>query len=304
MSGSLVVRFFDNAVVLTLLTILLWSTVATAFKLALNDWSPLIVLFFSAFFSWVFLLFSVIWQGQLFQSFLFFKQQPLRSFLLGVCNPFLYFWVLFEAFRYLPAQQAQAIIYSWPMLLCLFAFFLKEVQLQRKAIVALLVAYAGVILVISQGSFNLASLPLYGFSMALLSTVIWALYWLITKQLQQPPLIALFIHFSIGLPFIVLAVLILEPIPVLNLHTLALCLHIGLFEMGFTFLLWLRALRIGDNIALLSNLTLLTPFFSMMIIASVLKEPIHWSAFMGLFLIVTAVFYQQNEHGKVIDNKI
>ena len=47
--------------------------------------------------------------------------------LLGLINPFLYYIVLFEAYNLLPAQEAQAINYTWVLVLSIFSIiFLKE----------------------------------------------------------------------------------------------------------------------------------------------------------------------------------
>ena len=40
-----------------------------------------------------------------------------KVFILGLVNPFLYYLVLFKAYDLLPAQEAQAINYTWALML-------------------------------------------------------------------------------------------------------------------------------------------------------------------------------------------
>ena len=61
---------------------------------------------------------------------------------------------------------------------------------------------------------------------------------------------------------------------------------VGLVEIGVTFLLWQRALRLTSNAGRISQLIFLSPFLSLVLIAVVLGERVHPSAVVGLALSV------------------
>ena len=69
--------------------------------------------------------------------------------------------------------------------------------------------------------------------------------------------------------------------------------YIGLFEMGITFLVWLKALRCAKTTAHVVNLIYLVPFLSLLVIATVLGERILPSTIVGLVFIVTGIVLQK-----------
>ena len=83
-----------------------WSTVATAFKIALSFVSYLQLLVLSTFFSLFILLLLLLIQGRIASLFSFSFLEYLRSALLGLLNPFLYYLILFIAYSRLLGQQA------------------------------------------------------------------------------------------------------------------------------------------------------------------------------------------------------
>ena len=69
--------------------------------------------------------------------------------------------------------------------------------------------------------------------------------------------------------------------------------YIGMFEMGITFLVWLKALRNAKTTAHVVNLIYLVPFLSLCVIALVLGEKILPSTIVGLVLIITGIVLQK-----------
>ena len=66
-------------------------------------------------------------------------------------------------------------------------------------------------------------------------------------------------------------------------------LYIGFFEMGFTFLFWLKALKFSHNTATVGRLIFIAPFLSLIWIFVVTGEVIHLSSVAGLILIVLGI---------------
>jgi len=79
-------------------------------------------------------------------------------------------------------------------------------------------------------------------------------------------------------------------------------LYVGIMEMGFTFILWQRALEKSANTASVANLIFLTPFISLAFIALILKESIHPATLAGLLAIVGSNLWQKS--GKLANKKI
>ena len=107
-----------KAILLGLLTVLLWSTVASAFKLSLRYITPVQLLFYASPMS--ILVLSVILlfrEGRINHLWQYSRHQYLQSLGLGLMNPCLYYLVLFGAYDRLPAQEAQPLNYTWALTL-------------------------------------------------------------------------------------------------------------------------------------------------------------------------------------------
>ena len=283
-----------QACLYALATALLWSTVATAFKIALEYLDPWQLMFWSVIMSTPLLGAVVLVQGN---SHLI-KQQIKQSFwlyaMLGALNPFLYHVTLFGAYNLLPAQQAQALNYSWPMALTLLAVPLLGKRLTGKNIICCLLAYAGVLVICTRGDIqNLDFNSPLGVLLALSTTIIWALYWIFNTKKDGDPVVSLFICFLFGLPWVIISTLMFSEIFPIPLEGFAAATYVGFIEMGFGYILWLKALKTAENTATISNISYLSPFLSLIFIANILGEPIDPATYAGLMMIITAVIAQR-----------
>ncbi|WOG26293.1 DMT family transporter [Endozoicomonas sp. 8E] len=285
-----------KACLYALATALMWSTVATAFKLTLNHLDPWQMVFWSVLTSTLLLGAFVIAQGKWLQLI----QQGREHFglyiLLGFLNPFLYHIVLFGGYDLLPAQQAQALNYSWPLALTLLAVPLLGNKLSFKDGICCLIAYLGVVIISTRGELqNLNFGNPQGVILMLSSTLVWALYWILNARNKGDSQVGLLLCFLFGLPWITIAVFwksSVWPIPVEGLSG---ALYIGLVEMGFAYIIWLKALKLAENTSVISNISYLSPFLSLIFIANILNESIHLSTYVGLVLIVAAVVFQRRK---------
>lgn len=277
-----------------LATVLLWSTVASAFKLSLQFFAPSQLLLVASATSVLLLGGILAVQGTLSQALTTLRRRPLFFISLGLLNPALYYLLLFEAYRLLPAQQAQAINYTWAIALSLLAVpFLKQ-RLNRFDGVAIVLAYLGALVIATRGdplSLNFDSG--YGVLLALASTLIWASYWILNTRNTTDPLLSLFLTFSCSLPFTLLACGLLADFELRAWQGWLGAIYVGLFEMGIAFLLWLLALRHARQAAHISNLIFLSPFLSLLLLRWLVQEPIAPATPLGLLLIVAALLVQQ-----------
>lgn len=273
--------------------IFLWSTVATAFKLALSHYSPLQLVLVAVITS-IFALFAiVIIQNKLRLIKRQFLDRPWFYLQTGILNPFLYYLVLFKAYDLLPAQQALALNYTWALLLPLLAVPILGQKLRKTDIAAAMIAYCGVYVIATKGEITSLNFDSnLGVLMALLSTVMWSLYWLINTKDRGDAVVSLLLSFLIGLPFVFTTLMLTDSLPSWNLGALLSGVYVGLFEMGVTFVLWLFALKHARRAARITTLAFLSPVMSIGFIAIILHEPIADSTYIGLGLILLALAIQ------------
>jgi len=220
-------------------------------------------------------------------------QQILRSLLAGFLNPFLYYVVLFKAYSLLPAQEAQPLNYTWPLVLVLFSAILLKQRVRVKDIFGLLIGFSGVIVISTRG--DLLSLKLsdpLGVSLAVGSAFIWSAFWMLNMKDERDDILKLFLNFLFGFFFVSIAMMFFSR-PVLEVQGIPPAIYVGIFEMGITFVVWLKALNLSETTALISNLIFLSPFISLIFIHFILGEEILSSTIIGLVLIVSGIFVQR-----------
>ncbi|WP_100754093.1 DMT family transporter [Vibrio salilacus] len=275
--------------------VLLWSTVATAFKLTLAEFSPIQMLTVASIVSSIALLVICAIQGKLKQLPTTFMSNPFYYLLLGLINPLAYYVILFKAYDLLPASQAQAINYSWAITLTLMAAVFLGQKIRKQDWLACTLSYFGVIVIATKGDvlgLNFDSPP--GVGLALLSTLLWAGYWILNAKNKADPVVGVLLGFLVAVPC-ALGLALYEGNSFNHISTqgwLAVT-YVGLFEMGVTFVLWLSALKLTQNTARISNLIFASPFISLMLLATIIGEHIHPTTLIGLLLIVTGLVIQQ-----------
>ncbi|ARU49310.1 hypothetical protein Sdiek1_2152 [Sulfurospirillum diekertiae] len=283
-----------KAYIYALSSVLLWSTVASAFKLSLAYFDALNLLLYASFFSLCVFFCAMGYQRKFHILLTYSKKTYFKLALLGLINPFIYYLVLFRAYELLPAQEAQPINYTWALTLTYLSVFILKQKISVYDFLAGLICYCGVLIISTHGdlwSFSFSSL--IGVVLALFSTVLWSLYWIYNTKLHVDPLVGLFINFCFG----VLAILLyafMTPHPlVFNLYGFLGSMYIGVFEMGITFILWLQAMKLSTNTAKIANLIFISPFLSLAFITIFVGETILLSTFIGLIFIIMGLFLQQ-----------
>lgn len=264
-----------------------WSTVATAFKLGLTVLAPLQLLLLGTVISTLLFAILATWQRG--------WQTTSRTLLwgagFGLINPFLYYVVLFEAYDRLPAQIAQPLNYTWAITLAVLAWPILGQRLERRTLGGILVGYAGVLILLSRGRIDaLPDLDWLGVALALGSTVLWAGYWLGNARVPLPPVTLMAWSFLLATPLVALACRLGPGWPPLTWEALGYGAWVGLIEMGFTFLLWQRALRLTGNAGRIGQLIFLSPFLSLVLIGTVVGETIHPTSVLGLAVIVAGLW--------------
>jgi len=298
-----------------LAAVLLWSTVASVFKLTLRRVGPLTLLFYSSLTSM--LLLQMLRRlpglgrlggvprarGSRWQA------AWARSLLGGALNPFLYYLVLFAAYRMLPAQVALPLNYTWPLVLGVMAALFTAERIPPRGFLALAVSLLGVTVIATstQGAGSEGVSP-EGVVLALGSALLWASFWLLNKSDPRPAVEKLSRNFLAGFPLVAALCWImagrasawglpawLDPggfPPPADGPALAGCIYVGCFEMGLTFVLWLQSLTLAASTARVSNLVYLSPFLSMLLIALVVGEEIMAPSLVGLALVVGGIALQ------------
>ncbi|MCK4835422.1 MAG: DMT family transporter [Candidatus Aminicenantes bacterium] len=287
-----------------LLSILCWSTVASAFKISLRTLTYIELLIISAFVSTIVLFIIIMAQKKAASLKALKRDDILLSLFMGFLNPFLYYLCVFKSYSLLPAQQAQPLNLIWGIVIVIFSIPILKQKVKIHTFIAILISFMGVIIISTEGHLTFLKIksPL-GVALALGSSIFWSVYWLINTKDKQDPIIRLFLNFCFGTFFIILFFILFHPFRMPPIRGMIGATYVGLFEMGLTFYFWLKALKLSQTTAKVSILIYIMPFISLIFINLFVGEKILFSSIAGLVLIVGGIMLEQYDNLKVILKK-
>ena len=298
MGNRLKVRLFAVS------AIIMWSTAASAFKISLRFGSPFQIVFTASAVSLCIYSISVILslcrgKSKVNIDFAALAGGAVR----GLLNPFLYYLVLLEAYNRLMAQTAMVINYLWPLTLVLLSIPILGQKIRAASILAILLSFSGVAVMGLLGGGNLpgGSTDLTGIGLALVSTILWSLFWLLNVRDKRRHDLKLFLNFLFGITYLSLYGVLTGSFGHVCIEAVAGGVYIGIFEMGFAFILWMKALTLSSTTAEVGNLVFLTPFLALALVGIVVGERIGLATVAGLILVMSGILMQR--HLESLGNK-
>jgi drug/metabolite transporter (DMT)-like permease len=279
------------------LAIFFWSTVPTAFKISLGELDILPMLTIAALTSTVVLFIAVLAGNNLYLIGQTTVKELLSSALLGFINPFLYYLILLKAYQLLPAQVAQPLNMIWPIILVFLSVPILRQKIEKKSYIALFISFIGVYIISSQGRFfSTGHSNLTGVLLATGSSVFWAFYFILNVKDKRNEAVKLFLNFLSGSVYLIIAMIVTGKWQVdIGLKGAIASVYVGIFEMGITFLFWLKALQLATSTDKVSNLVYLAPFFSLIFVHFILHEPVYYTTPAGLLLIIAGIWIQSKK---------
>lgn len=276
------------------LAILFWSTIPTAFKIGLGELPVVPMLTIASVTSALVLFVIILADGKFSLIAKNTTRDIVNSAVLGFINPFLYYIILLKAYQLLPAQVAQPLNMIWPIILVFLSVPILKQKIKPKSFLALFISLAGVYVISSQGKlFSHTHADVTGILLATGSSLFWASYFILNVKDKRDEAVKLFLNFIFGTLYLVITLIITGSWP--EDITIKGCLssvYTGIFEMGITFFLWLKALQLAKTTDKVSNLVYLAPFFSLIFVHFILHEPVYFTTPAGLLLIIFGILVQ------------
>ncbi|MBW8898530.1 MAG: DMT family transporter [Massilia sp.] len=216
---------------------------------------------------------------------------PAPIFGFGVASLFLYHACLVAAFQLAPIAEANLLNYLWPMLIVVLAACGPAGGgLLPRQLAGCAIAFAGCAVVIAPSSSGLSSAHLGGFALALLAALCWAVYsvapgymgayssWATGGFCLGAGLLALGAHSLFEAPY--------DP----SAREWAGMAAIGIGPLGLSFVMWDRAMRVG-NASTIGSLSYLTPVLSTLALAvtGAVESSAWWRLVPALLLVMGGV---------------
>jgi drug/metabolite transporter (DMT)-like permease len=279
------------------LAVFFWSTIPTVFKIGLGELDVLTMLTIATLTSTL-VLFIVLIAGNKFELLRKTNGKDLIiSALLGLINPFIYYIILLKAYKLLPAQVAQPLNMIWPIILVFLSVPVLKQKIPVKSFVALLISFAGVYIISSQGNlFHPGKSDTTGVLLATGSSVFWALYFIFNMKDKRDESVKLFTNFMFASIYLLITIFIFgNSFSAISFKGAGASVYVGIFEMGITFYFWLKALQLAATSDKVSNLVYLAPFISLVFVHFIIKESVYYTTPAGLLLIIAGIFIQNRK---------
>lgn len=285
-------RQSTKAILLGGVAVLSWSTVATAFKIALSQMSVFETLLIASLTALAGFTVVMTAEQRWHELKSVSRRDMLTMMLGGMINPAIYYLVLFESYDLLPAQIAQPINYIWPILLLVLLAVFRNQRVPARKYIGMAISLAGVAVISLGGKEISGTLSLPGLLLGAMSALLWASYWMINDSLKQrvSQSVNLWVGFASG-SAILLAASLFVNVSIASYAALLSGIYVGLFEIAVPFACFGMAIRITDNPALINQMCYLAPFMSLFLIHMVLGEPIVATTYIGLLLIVGGIVF-------------
>ncbi len=284
----------DKSLAFALAAVLIWSTVATAFKIGLRELHFSQLIFIAAGISTLFLFGYLLATGKLGQLKKTTRKDIYQSAITGALNPFGYYLILFKAYSLLPAQLAQPLNMIWPITLAMLSVPMLGQKISWRNFLALGISFTGIVILSSQGGISgFKETNLWGVFLAVGSSVFWALYWILNVKDHRDEAVKLFMSFLFGFLYLLIILPFASGFRFPSGESLWAAIYAGFFEVGITYLLWMKAMQMSTNNAKTGSLIFIAPFISLIFISLVLKEKIYTTTIAGLVLIVSGIVWQQ-----------
>lgn len=222
----------------------------------------------------------------------------LNSAILGLVNPVMYYMLLLNGYKLLPAQVAQPLNMIWPIILVFLSIPILGQTIKRKSFIALFISFAGVYVISSQGDlFHPGHSDIKGILFVTGSAFFWASFFIMNVRDKRDEAVKLFLNFFFGSIYLVTALLISGNLILseFSLKGVVSAVYIGIFEMGITFFFWLKALQMAESTDKVSNLVYLAPFLSLIPVHFILHEPVYYTTPAGLLLIISGIMIQNRK---------
>ena len=279
------------------LAIFFWSTVPTAFKISLGELDILPMLTIASVTSAVVLMGVIIAQKKTRLIRFNDRREFFNSAILGFINPFVYYLILLKAYTLLPGQVAQPLNMIWPIILVFLSVPVLGQKIGKKSFIALFISFIGVYVISSQGKlFQQGNANLTGVLLASGSSVFWAFYFIMNVRDKRDEAVKLLLNFIFGSIYLIISMTVTDQWQhITGMKGIAASVYIGIFEMGITFLFWLKALQLAKTTDKVSNLVYLAPFFSLILLHFIIHEPVYYTTPVGLLLIIAGIFVQNHK---------
>lgn len=277
-----------KATLYVLICIILWAMIPPAAKIAQSSLDNHQFLFWSSLISFLCLFSTAIFYKKVHTIQKYSKKDWFNVIVLGLLGTYIYYLFLYLGYKEAKGLEVLVIQYTWPILIVVFSLFLLKEKLTIKKTIALVLGFLGVIVVLTKGDFS--NIHVDNFAVILLvflGASSFALFSVLSKKIHLEPIALTSMYFLSATVASLFSMLYFSSFAMPNLNELFPILLNGVLLNGFSYLLWLNALKMTEA-SYLAPFVFITPVLSAIYLIILFDEPIEFAYIFGLVCVVVA----------------
>ena len=258
---------------LVLLCVCMWSLVPVVAKYGQTSLDNHQFLFWSSLVSFLALGLLALVTGKLPQL----KTIRLKDLgfiaILGLLGSYVYYLFLYLGYAQAAGMEVLVFQYTWPLFIALFSLFLLHEKLTWRKTTALLLGFAGVLIVVTKGDFQSVNLsnPQVILLVAL-GAASFALFSVLSKFVTRDPILVVTLYFFTATLASLASMFWFSDFALPAISEIPSVLVNGLVVNGFSYVFWQIALN-ATEASYLAPFTFITPILSAVLLVVFLREP-------------------------------
>lgn len=274
--------------ILVLICVALWAMIPPAAKFAQSSLDNHQFLFWSSLISFVCLFTTTILKRKVGEIKKYSKKDWLNVLILGLLGTYIYYLFLYLGYKEAKGLEVLVVQYTWPISIVLFSLFLLKEKLTFRKIIAVILGFIGVLVVLTKGDFS--NVHVDNFSVIILvflGASSFALFSVLSKKIHLEPIGVTSMYFLSATIASLLSMFYFSSFAFPSFSELFPVLLNGIFLNGFSYLLWVNALKMTEA-SYLAPFVFITPVLSAIYLIVLFDEPLEFIYVVGLICVVLA----------------
>jgi drug/metabolite transporter (DMT)-like permease len=284
-------RIIDNPYILMAIILILWGTFAGVSKLSLKSIDGFQLQFYLFFIAFIEMTGICIYNGKIKELKDLPKRDILRIAAFAVPS-YLYYIFYLLSLMMIPAVEASMLNYLYPIMIVIFAIPINKEKLNLNKILSLMIGFAGVIIILTNGSFrNIKISNIAGDFLAIGAAISWGIFSNLGKKNSVDTVISNYIYTTVTFLLSTAALLLFSKLTLPNWKTLLGLVWLSTSNIVLSYYLWFKALKSAPS-ALIASISFLTPFISLFFIMILVGEKVTIMQITGLIIILSGTAIQ------------
>lgn len=274
--------------ILVLICVALWAMIPPAAKIGQSSLDNHQFLFWSSLISFICLFATTIFKKKLSEIKNYSKKDWVNVFILGLLGTYVYYLFLYLGYKEAKGLEVLVVQYTWPILIVVFSLFLLKEKLTIRKTIAVMLGFLGVLFVLTKGDFSNIHIDNFAvIVLVFLGASSFALFSVLSKKIHLEPIGVTSIYFLSATIASLFSMFYFSSFAMPSLNEWVPVLLNGIFLNGFSYLLWLNALKACEA-SYLAPFVFITPILSAIYLIILFDEPVEFVYVIGLVCVVIA----------------